>query len=111
MHDSSFMDSQSFLDCSSQSQHPPQSPVRSISSATDNIPHPIPSAVTTQRVETSSLAKVRPSQIVSYFSVIAVLNLLHGWIIVRIIVLLKHTIRMYPWPCVLIEYHLVSRIT
>lgn len=59
VHDNSFMDSQSLLDCSTQSQQPPQSPTRS-NSATD-IPQAVPpSAVIAPRVEASILAKVQP---------------------------------------------------
>ena len=66
VHDNSFMESQSLLDYNSQPQHPPQSPVRSVSSATDAVPQPVPSVVTAQRVETSSLAKVQSSAISVY---------------------------------------------
>ena len=61
VHENSFMDSQSLLDCSTMSQQLPQSPVRNTitSSSSDIISHSIPSTETAPRVETSSLAKVQ----------------------------------------------------
>lgn len=56
VHDSSFMESQSLLDCS-QSQQLPSSPIRNNTTLTADIPEP--SSVTAPHtVETSSFAKV-----------------------------------------------------
>ena len=66
VHDNSFMESQSLLDYNNQPQHPPQSPVRGVSSATNAVSQPMPSVVTAQRVETNSLAKVQSSAISVY---------------------------------------------
>lgn len=63
VHDNSFMDSQSMLDCSQSQQQPPLSPARNVAncSTTDTIPHTTAPIVTATHVETSSLAKVQES--------------------------------------------------